>query len=389
MSMSLSEETKSSPPPSQAGVPLTTGSDRRSDVDAKQSIVAGLLQEVECDGLLILEPDNFSWLSGGGASRGNIDPASFPALYFTTEGRWVLSANVDSQRLFDEELDGLGFQLKEWPWNWGRPQLLADLCQGRNVACDQPLLSCKVVADKLQRRRRSLSDYERACYRALGQVVSHALEATGRTLNVGDTEREIAGQLSHRLLHRGVYPVVLSVAADGRSRRYRQGGFTGTPIGAYCVLTAVGRKYGLTAMASRAVMFGQADPIYRKEHDSACRVSATYIASSWPDAMPKQILATGRRVFQVAEAEHEWLLCPQGHVTGHAAVELNLTPTTEDLLQAGWAITWNTTVGAASSCDTFLITEDGPRSLTPPENWPLKRIRIQGAEFVRPDVLAR
>ena len=72
-----------------------------------------------------------------------------------------------------------------------------------------------------------------------------------------------------------------------------------------------------------------------------------------------------------------------------AAVELTLTPNTEELLQAGWAITWNTTVGAASSCDTFLITEDGPRSLTPPENWPLKRIRIQGAEFVRPDVLAR
>jgi len=142
-------------------------------------------------------------------------------------------------------------------------------------------------------------------------------------------------------------------------------------------------------MASRAVTLGQADAVFRKEHDAACRVSATYIASSWPDAMPKQILATGRRVFQIADAEHEWLLCPQGHITGHAAVELTLTPNTEELLQAGWAITWNTTVGAASSCDTFLITEDGPRSLTPPENWPLKRIRIQGAEFVRPDVLAR
>ena len=381
-------ETKT-PPPSQAGVPLTSASDRRSDVETKQALMSGLLQEVGCDGLLILEPENFAWLSGGRAARGIIDPVSLPALYFTPEGRWVLSANVDSQRLFDEELDGLGFQLKEWPWNWGRLQLLADLCQGRNVACDQPLLSCKVVAEPLQRRRRLMSEYERACYRALGQIVSHALEATGRTLSAGDTEREIAGQLSHRLLHRGVLPVAVSVSADGRSRRYRQGGFTAAPVASFCVLTVVGRKYGLTAMASRAVTLGQADAVFRKEHDAACRVSATYIASSWPDAMPKQILATGRRVFQIADAEHEWLLCPQGHITGHAAVELTLTPNTEELLQAGWAITWNTTVGAASSCDTFLITEDGPRSLTPPENWPLKRIRIQGAEFVRPDVLAR
>ena len=388
MSMSTSEEIKT-PPPSHAGIPLTSASDRRSDVEVKQLMMGGLLQEVGCDGLLILEPENFAWLSSGGASRGVIDPASQPCLYFTPEGRWVLCANVDSQRLFDEELDGLGFQLKEWPWSWGRAQLLADLCQGRNVASDQAILSCKVVAEQLQRRRRMLSEYERACYRALGQIVSHALEATGRTLNVGDSEREIAGQLSHRLLHRGVYPVSLSVAADGRSRRYRQGGFTGTTVASYCVLTVVGRKYGLTAMASRAVTFGQADPVFRKEHDAACRVSATYIASSWPDAMPKQIMATGRRVFQIADTEHEWLLCPQGHITGHAAVELNLTPTTEELLQAGWAVTWNTTVGAASSCDTFLITEEGPRSLTPAENWPLKRIRIQGAEFVRPDVLTR
>ncbi len=299
--MNVSEETKT-PPPSQGGVPLTTASDRRADVEGKQVLMAGLLQEVGCDGLLILEPENFAWLSGGGASRGTIDSDSLPGLYFTGEGRWLLSANVDSQRLFDEELDGLGFQLKEWPWNWGRVQLLADLCQGRNVACDQALLSCKIVAESLQKRRRLLTEYERACYRALGQTISHALEATGRTLNMGDTEREIAGQLSHRLLHRGVQPLVLSAAADGRSRLYRQGGYTATTIGSYCVLTVVGRKYGLTAMASRAVSFGPADA-FRKEHDAACRVSATYIASSWPDAMPKQILATGRRVFQIADAE--------------------------------------------------------------------------------------
>ena len=35
------------------------------------------------------------------------------------------------------------------------------------------------------------------------------------------------------------------------------------------------------------------------------------------------------------------------------------------------------------------IGEDGPRSVTIPEQWPLKRIRIQGAEFVRPDLLIR
>ena len=39
--------------------------------------------------------------------------------------------------------------------------------------------------------------------------------------------------------------------------------------------------------------------------------------------------------------------------------------------------------------DSFLITEDGPRIATPVEIWPLKRVRIQGADFLRPDILER
>src|SRR5205807_4715470 len=102
-------------------------SDRRADVDAKMAVVGELLREVGCDGLLLLEPENFAWLTSGGTSRGVLDPGQMPAAYGNGDQRWALCSNVDAQRLFDEELDGLGFQLKEWPWHWGREQLLADL----------------------------------------------------------------------------------------------------------------------------------------------------------------------------------------------------------------------------------------------------------------------
>jgi hypothetical protein len=191
------------------------------------------------------------------------------------------------------------------------------------------------------------------------------------------------------LLHRGVIPVAVAVAADGRLRRYRQSGYTAVPISSSCVLTAVVRKYGLCAMASRSVAFGQPETSFRKDHDAACRVSATYIAGSWPDAVPKQILAIGRRVYQVCDAEHEWLLCPQGHIIGRVPFEQSFTPQTEDVLQANWAITWTASVGAALSCDTFLVSEEGPKPITAVENWPLKKIRIQGADFMRPDIFVR
>ena len=228
-----------------------------------------------------------------------------------------------------------------------------------------------------------------ACQKVLGGVVAHALEASCRHLDPKDSEREVAGQIGHRLMHRGALPVSIGVAADGRGRLYRQCGFTSMPIRHSAVLHATARKYGLTASASRTVSFGQPEPELRHDHNAVCRVSASYLASTWPDAVPREILLAGRRIYLISGYEHEWQLAPQGFITGRAPVELLLTPKSEDLFQVGWAVVWNATAGAASSCDTFHITEEGPQVLTPTETWPLKRIRIQGAEFVRPDILVR
>src|SRR5439155_21738 len=159
----------------------------RADLEKKQEQIARILQQAGCEGLLILDPDNFAWLTSGAAARGVVDPADLPALYYSAEQRWVVASNVDSQRLFDEELDGLGFQLKQWSWQGGREQLLADLCHGRAVASDRNGTGLKPVGEQLRHSRRVLTPYEQACFRAVGGIVSHALEATCRNLAPNQT----------------------------------------------------------------------------------------------------------------------------------------------------------------------------------------------------------
>jgi hypothetical protein len=105
--------------------------------------------------------------------------------------------------------------------------------------------------------------------------------------------------------------------------------------------------------------------------------------------VPREVLTAGRRIYLISGFEHEWLLAPQGHLTGRAAVELALTPQTADLFEPGWAVTWTASAGPAVSCDTYVVTDQGPKAMTPPEVWPLKRIRVQGAECIGPDVLVR
>jgi Xaa-Pro aminopeptidase len=362
-------------------------SDRRADLEAKQARMASLLRECNCEGLLVLDPENFAWLTSGAAAWGAVDPAETPGLFFTALERWLLAGNVDSQRLFDEEIDRLGFQVYEWPWHLGRRQFLADFCQDRLLACDRPLENCQFVGDRLRHFRRALTEFEQSGYRLLGQIVSHALEATCRSLTPNDfTELEIAAQISHRVIHKGAEPVALGVAADGRSQLYRQGGATEARVRKQCVATLMARRAGLCATASRVMSFGPPEEAFAKEQEAACKITATYIASTWPDALPSQILSAGRRVYQLTGYEHEWRYSPQGHITGRTPVELALAPRTEELFHVGWPITWRASVGAAVSCDTFIITEKGPVCVTATESWPQKRIRVQGAEFLRPSI---
>jgi Xaa-Pro aminopeptidase len=368
----------------------TLAADRRADVDAKQSIVAEVLREAGADALLVLEPANFAWLTGGATVPSALDANDHPGLYYLADTRWLVASNVDSQRLFDTELDGLGFQLKEWPWFWGRQQLIDYLGRKHRFACDRQLDVAPLVARQLQQRRLARTAYEVGRVRELGHLVSHALEATCRSLSIGQTEQEIAGQLAHRLTHHGVEPVVVEVAADGRSRRYRQPGFTATPLKQYCILSVTARRFGLHVTASRTVVFGTPDERLVKEHDAVSKITATYAAGTVIDGNVAELLAAGRRIGKISGFEHDWRLAPSGHLTGHAAMERAFLPHGDDVLKLGWLVTWQTRIGAACSADTYLVTEKGPRAITGlSQQWPQKRIKLKGDNVIRPDLLQR
>src|SRR5262249_24798311 len=153
-------------------------------------------------------------------------------------------------------------------------------------------------------------------------------------------------------------------AADDRLRTYRRSAYTPMPVTRHCIITATAQMAGLYATATRPVCFGNPDPEFRKEHDAACKITSSYISSSFPEGIPSAILQAGRRVFQVNLYEHEWRFSNAGYVTGRSAIEQLLTPQSNETLQSGWSITWRASVGAACSCDTFVVSAKGPVMIT-------------------------
>ena len=362
---------------------------RRADVDAKQAAVARHLAEMGCEGAILFTPAHVAWFTGGMNVRGLIAETERPGVYTNGRQRWLVSSNVDGQRLFDEELDQLGFQLKEWQWPAGRAPLIGELLSGRKIACDRPFPGMPLIADRLRADLRPLLPSDMDRYLALGQLVAHAVEATTRTLTRGQTEQEVAGQVAHRLLHHGADLVGVSVAADDRGRRFRRSGFTAPPVDRVCPIQATGTRDGLHATVSRTVCFGKPSAPLRDEFSAACKVSAAYRAMGAAGRTVTHAAEAGRRVLKGTPFEHEWRHSQPGYGAGwHAAEELRRMGQDEPFV-AGQAVVWQARVGSAAVVDTVIAQPDGVTPVTPPDGWPFKRIKIADQNYDVPDLLVR
>jgi Xaa-Pro aminopeptidase len=369
--------------------PLSQQDARRAEIEAKQELIGSLLTDAGADGLLMLDPANVAWLCGAALHQGVTDSSEWPAVFLVPTQRWLVAGNADSQRLFDVYLDGLGFQLKEWQWHGGREKLLSELCVNRRMASDRLVSDCAPLGPALRRHRCLLTEAERGRLQGVGADIVHAVEAVCRSLPAGQTESETAGQVAHRMLRRGVTPLAIGVAADGRCGRHHRPGVSDAVIRQNCVVTATGCRGGLHASTARTMCLGPKSPTLRQQFDAACRVMAAQAGASRPTLPLTIALDAGRRTATTAGFEHAWRDLAPGYVTGWQPVERPFGPVVAFNFETGWPIVWQAAVGEALCMDTFVVTADASICATPVEVWPHKRIHVRGQALDLPDILVR
>lgn len=362
---------------------------RRLDIEAKQELIAKLLQDSQSEGLLVLMPANFRWLTSGADPVGYFGRDERPALFFNAQQRWLISSSVDSQRFFDVELNRLGFQLKEWQWTTRRDLLMADLVYGRKIASDQTFRDCKDVASYFPPTRRILSQYETDQLRELGKSLAHAVEATARNFEAGDSESEIAGHLSHRMLRHGIHLESVQISGDGRHARHRRREFDREPVNQWVCIQATGRRGGLFATCSRSVYFGQPDEQVRFEYDLALRICATQLAFAKTSEKVALVFEATKQILKGTPYEHDWRLSPIVSLTAREASEGLFLPNSVDRWLEHWAAVWQSRVGRAAVVDTFVLNPEGWENLTVGEDWPIRRAIFQGTPYDRADLLVR
>ncbi len=368
---------------------MSDGILRRAELAERQAFVAALLAETQTDQLLVFEPPNLSWFAGAPLARGILNPAEQPVLVISATQHWVVCSNNDSQRIFDTFVDELGFQLKEWPWHMGRDQLLADLCDKKKLCCDRNVRDAVSVAERLQQSRLTHSPRCQQALRDLGRDVAHALEATGRAAEIGNPERELAGQVAHRLAHRGIEAISIHAAGDDRDANDSRPAFTDRPCQRSCIISAIGRRDGLHVSASRTIWFGDDEEVGTKQREIAGQITAARGAALQSGVAVSAIFNAGQRVAEALNQEHAWRDGPFGYWTGWLPIETLLSPIGGELLATGQAITLSTRLGMASYLDTYLITDAGSERITSDAEGPIRRYRIAGQIIELPNGLRR
>jgi Xaa-Pro aminopeptidase len=367
---------------------------RRADVDEKQQRVAAFLDATGYDALVLGRADAVAWFTSGGDLGQCLGSEGSAVLLFVNRtSRAVITDNVQSARVFEEELAGLGFQLKQRQWYDDPGRIVSELGHNKRLITDLGLCSCSKPwprdPDPIRALRRPLTVLERQRLRELGRTLTLAVEATCRNFDRGETEADIAGHLAHRLVREGVVPVDLRVAGDDRLARYRQPTFKAAPIQKRATISVTGRRHGMCAALTRTVSFGPPGREFEKQHSLAAMVDATCIYFSRPGEPVSGVFRRAKRIFEKFEHPHEWTLDYLGHAIGYAPREVLLLPDCESLLESGTALCWSPSVGPARSEDTVVIDGRGYEVVTEAQHWPKLEVTVKGFPLPRPGVLER
>jgi len=356
----------------------------------KPSRIRELMKQKQLDAILISNQANFSWFSDGG--RGHVamaTEASVASLFVTSDKVFLITNNIEAQRLKDEELPNLDFEIKEHPWhdNSKRDQIINELCAGKRVGSDTPIDGTINIANDIAELRYALTDLEVARYKELGQHCGEAIGKVCKGMKPDLSEFEIAGIMASELYGRGVTPVVLLIAVDDRVEQYRHPLPTDKRVQKYGMIVICGRKYGLIASVTRLFHFGSLSDELRRKHNAVVEVDTTFIAESRPGAVIEDIFSAGQKMYADKGFPGEWQFHHQGGPAGYAPRDYVATPGITSKVLKSQAFAWNPSIKGTKSEDTIITTDDKPEIITPTPDWPMLSVQYKGEIWKRPDIL--
>lgn len=371
---------------------------REETPDLVQKRVSRLRQwatQNELDGVLLRKRRSFAWLTMGRSNHivwtteeGVADLLIFPDRVV------CVTTRMESGRIAEEELAGLGFEMITPEWTEGLLPTLRRLCAGKKIGTDVwpdaiGIENGVYVGDGLFQLTYVLEKEEIRRYTWLCRQAATAVEETCREIRPGMSEWEIQSRLAEKILTHGILPQVILVATDERVFRYRHPIPTSKPLRQYAMLVLCAEKWGLVANVTRLVHFGPLPKELSEKRLKLAEIDLTMNLATRPGIPIRDVVRLGIEAYHQVGHPDDWRFLHQGGPTGYASREFLATPDSEGVVQLHQAFAWNPSLPGIKSEDTIWVDEETNHFLTHTGNWPYIIMERDGRVYQRPDILVQ
>ncbi|MET0624041.1 MAG: M24 family metallopeptidase [Pyrinomonadaceae bacterium] len=371
--------------------------DKNAEIAEKTGRLAAVVAAEGLGGVLLGAQHNFAWLTAGGRSGIDLsrEPGAGTLLVRADGKRFVIASRIEMARLLEEELAGAEFEPVDYAWEDEKasPTFVADLAarlteDGKALGSDLPAgPGLKVVEGVVARCRYQLTPWELERFRLLGRDAGEAVGEFAKSLEPGETEREVARRLNDALAARAIHSVVTLVAADERIGKFRHPVPTSRAWERVVMLVTCARRGGLIASLTRIVCAGAIPEELRRRTQSVARVNARLLAATRPGAVGSELFKTIAGAYAEEGFAGEERLHHQGGACGYRTRDWVAHPASAETVQAGQAFAWNPSITGTKAEETCVASVDGVEILTTSPAWPQIPVRFDGREYLSPDVL--
>ena len=329
--------------------------------------------------------DWFAWLLAG-AANGVLLAAErgIAEVVITASEMWVLTDDIEAQRLQDEELPDL-VSVQRFPWAY--PRAREDWIETHlgtlTIASDFPMPPEVSLPPAITALKFEMTSADLHRYAEVGRLAAEAMTEALSSAQPTWSEYELAASGAAALLTRGLEPALILAAGDRRLPVYRHPIPSTEKLGSMAMLVFCARGKGLYANLTRFVSFGALPEPFQTAHQHVQQIEAQALAQCAPGRLLAEIYTTLHQAYLQHGYPNAIVEHHQGGLTGYQAREVIARPDTNISLKVGHVLAFNPSVPGAKIEDTFCIGDDGLRNLTYDANWPHAPV----GHYLRPQVL--
>ncbi|MEA5145874.1 MAG: M24 family metallopeptidase [Candidatus Limiplasma sp.] len=361
-----------------------------AELQVKLGRIRDLMVRYGWDGVLLGRNENFCWLSCG--HNAFVDKSSQNAvvkLLITAQEQYVFANASEQFRIPEEELNGLGFQRIAFPWDGCEEDALRPYVEGKCIASDCGAFDTPDHSAEIGGLRSPLTPEEIARYREIGPLCAGIVEDCCREISPCDTEYQIAGNVTGKLMALGFQVPVCLIAADERLLKYRHPLPVGARVKDRAMIAICAQKYGLTISMSRIVCFTPLDAETQKKYDALLKIDATYILNTTAGARAGEIVQKAHQEYAQSGYEADFHLHHQGGALGYLTRDYCANEANQSMVLDGQAFSWNPTIAGVKCEDTYLVFGDRQEILSDTGNWVYRDVSVDGKTVRRPLILIK